>query len=195
DGRNHPKPTASGAQSAIVIGADGLDQPAGADELHCDALGRVRIRYHWQDSGDATCWVRVAQRSAGGGMGSQFLPRVGQEVLVQFIENDIDRPIILGALYNGQGEGGVAPTPAGQAAGDSQATLFNPASDHAPSAQGNLAAGNSPLWHGASADTAGHGNAAAQWGVRSKEFGASGYNQLLFDDTDAQGRVQLRSTH
>ncbi|WP_332851782.1 type VI secretion system Vgr family protein [Duganella sp. S19_KUP01_CR8] len=195
DGRNHPKPTASGAQSAIVVGFDGLDQPAGADELHCDALGRVRIRYHWQDSGDATCWVRVAQRSAGGGMGSQFLPRVGQEVLVQFIENDIDRPIILGALYNGQGEGGVAPTPAGQAAGDSQAALFNPASDHAPSAQGNLAAGNSPLWHGASADTAGHGNAAAQWGVRSKEFGASGYNQLLFDDTDAQGRVQLRSTH
>ncbi len=195
DGRSHPKPTASGAQSAIVIGADGLDQPSGADELHCDPLGRVRIRYHWQDSGDATCWVRVAQRSAGGGMGSQFLPRVGQEVLVQFIENDIDRPIILGALYNGQGEGGVAPTPAGRAAGDSQAALFNPASDHAPSAQGNLAAGNSPLWHGASADTAGHGNAAAQWGVRSKEFGGPGYNQLLFDDTDAQGRVQLRSTH
>ncbi|MQA21681.1 type VI secretion system Vgr family protein [Rugamonas rivuli] len=195
DGRNHHKPTASGAQSAIVIGPDGSDQPAGSDELHCDALGRVRIRYHWQDSGDATCWVRVAQRSAGGGMGSQFLPRVGQEVLVQFIENDIDRPVILGALYNGQGEGGVAPTPAGQAGGDSQAALFNPASDHAPSAQGNLAAGNSPLWHGASADTAGHGNAAAQWGVRSKEFGGTGYNQLLFDDTDSQGRVQLRSTH
>ncbi|OFA03683.1 heterokaryon incompatibility protein Het-C [Duganella sp. HH101] len=195
DGRNHHKPTASGAQSAIVVGADGSDQPAGSDELHCDALGRVRIRYHWQDNGDATCWVRVAQRSAGGGMGSQFLPRVGQEVLVQFIENDIDRPIILGALYNGQGEGGVAPTPAGQAGGDSQAALFNPASDHAPSAQGNLAAGNSPLWHGASADTAGHGNAAAQWGLRSKEFGGSGYNQLMFDDTDAQGRVQLRSTH
>lgn len=195
DGRNHPRPTASGTQSAIVIGADGSDQPAGADELHCDVLGRVRIRYHWQDSGDASCWVRVAQRSAGGGMGSQFLPRVGQEVLVQFIENDIDRPVIVGALYNGQGEGGVAPTPAGQATSDSRASLFNPASDHAPSAQGNLAAGNSPLWHGASADTAGHGNAAAQWGLRSKEFGGAGYNQLLFDDTNAQGRVQLRSTH
>jgi type VI secretion system secreted protein VgrG len=195
DGRSHPKPTAYGAQSAIVIGHDGLSQPAGADELYCDALGRVRIRYHWQDSGDASCWVRVAQRSAGGGMGSQFLPRVGQEVLVQFIENDIDRPIIVGALYNGQGEGGVTPTPGGVNDGGDAASLFNPASDHAPSAQGNLAAGNSPLWHGASGDTAGHGNAAAQWGVRSKEFGASGYNQLLFDDTDAQGRVQLRSTH
>ncbi|MTV40019.1 type VI secretion system Vgr family protein [Duganella radicis] len=195
DGRSHPKPTARGAQSAIVIGADGLAQPAGADELYCDKLGRVRIRYHWQDNGDATCWVRVAQRSAGGGMGSQFLPRIGQEVLVQFIENDIDRPIIIGALYNGQGEGGVPPTPGAQSGGEDQAARFQPASDHAVSAQGNLAGGNSPLWHGASAESAGHRNAAAQWGVRSKEFGGKGYNQLLFDDTDAQGRVQLHSTH
>jgi uncharacterized protein (DUF2345 family) len=50
------------------------------------------------------------------------------------------------------------------------------------------------LWHGASGDSDGHRNAAAQWGVRSKEFGGSGYNQLLFDDTDAQGRVQLKSS-
>jgi type VI secretion system secreted protein VgrG len=64
-GRSHPKPTAFGTQTAIVIGADGGDSPSGADELYCDRLGRVRIRYHWQDSGDATCWVRVAQRSAG----------------------------------------------------------------------------------------------------------------------------------
>jgi type VI secretion system VgrG family protein len=195
DGRSHPKPTARGAQSAIVIGADGLAQPSGADELYCDKRGRVRIRYHWQDSGDATCWVRVAQRSAGGGMGSQFLPRIGQEVLVQFLENDIDRPIIIGALYNGQGEGGVTPTPGGVNNGGDASSRFQPASDHAVSAQGNVAGGNSPLWHGASGDSAGHRNAAAQWGVRSKEFGGSGYNQLLFDDTDAQGRVQLRSTH
>jgi uncharacterized protein involved in type VI secretion and phage assembly len=195
DGRSHPKPTASGAQSAIVIGADGSDSPNGADELYCDRLGRVRIRFHWQDSGDAACWVRVAQRSAGGGMGSQFLPRIGQEVLVQFLENDIDRPIIIGALYNGQGEGGVAPTPGGHGDAESQASRFGPAHDHAPSAQGNVVGGNSPLWHGASGDSAGHRNGGAQWGVRSKEFGGSGYNQLLFDDTDAQGRVQLKSSH
>jgi type VI secretion system VgrG family protein len=194
NGRSHPKPTARGAQSAIVIGADGIDQPSGADELYCDQLGRVRIRYHWQDGGEASCWVRVAQRSAGGGMGSQFLPRIGQEVLVQFIENDIDRPIIIGALYNGQGEGGVAPTPAGQTCGAAD-DPFPSAHDHGVSAQGNLAGGNSPVWHGASAPTGGHRNNAAQWGVRSKEFGASGYNQLLFDDTDQQGRIQLRSTH
>jgi type VI secretion system secreted protein VgrG len=194
-GRNHPRPTALGSQSAIVVGADGNDSANGADELYCDRLGRVRIRFHWQDSGDATCWVRVAQRSAGGGMGSQFLPRIGQEVLVQFLENDIDRPIIVGALYNGQGEGGIAPTPAGQVDGADQASRFDPAHDHAASAQGNVAGGNSPLWHGASGDSKGHRNGAAQWGVRSKEFGGSGYNQLLFDDTDAQGRIQLKSSH
>jgi len=196
DGRAHPKPTAAGAQSAIVIGADGGTQPTGTDELHCDALGRVRIRYHWQDADDAaSCWVRVAQRLAGGGMGSQFLPRIGQEVLVQFIENDIDRPIVVGALYNGQGEGGVPPTPGGASAGADAASPFGGATDQATSGQGNLAGGNSPVWHGASAGPDGHRNPAAQWGIRTKEFGGAGYNQLLFDDTDAQGRVQLRSTH
>jgi type VI secretion system secreted protein VgrG len=194
DGRTHPRPTAAGAQSAIVVGPDGGDTPSGADELHCDSLGRVRIRFHWQDNGDATCWVRVAQRLAGGGIGSQFLPRIGQEVLVQFIENDIDRPIIVGALYNGQGEGGIAPTPGGASA-ESDADVFKAAHDHAVSAQGNLTGGNSPVWHGAAAGDADHRNAAAQWGIRSKEFGGAGYNQLLFDDTDAQGRVQLRTTH
>ncbi len=194
EGRAHPRPTAMGAQSAIVVGPDGADTPSGADEIHCDQLGRVRIRFHWQDSGDATCWVRVAQRLAGGGIGSQFLPRIGQEVIVQFIENDIDRPLIVGAVYNGLGEGGVAPTPGGENAQDKGGGAFDAARDHAVSSQGNLAGGNAPVWHGASGDSAGHRNAAAQWGVRSKEFGGSGYNQLLFDDTDAQGRVQLRTT-
>ena len=193
DSRQRVRPTAHGTQTAIVIGADGNDQPNGADEIHCDRLGRVRIRYHWQDSGNASCWVRVAQRSAGGGMGCQFLPRIGQEVLVQFLENDIDRPIVVGALYNGQGEGGIPPTPGGVRVAEPQAP-FDRAHDHAPSAQGNLAGGNSPVWHGASGNSAGHRNGAAQWGIRSKEFGGSGYNQLLFDDTDTQGRVQLRST-
>ncbi|MDB5756332.1 MAG: rhs element Vgr family protein, partial [Massilia sp.] len=54
-------PTARGSQSAIVVGPDGSDQPNGADEIYCDRLGRVRIRFHWQDD-NATCWVRIAQR-------------------------------------------------------------------------------------------------------------------------------------
>ncbi|APA71491.1 type VI secretion system Vgr family protein [Janthinobacterium sp. 1_2014MBL_MicDiv] len=196
DVRHHPKPTALGSQSAIVVGADGGNAAGGASEIYCDRLGRVRIRFHWQQDGSATCWVRVAQRSAGGGMGSQFLPRIGQEVLVQFLENDIDRPIIVGALYNGQGEGGLAPTPGGAASANASAAgVFEAAHDHAPSAQGNVAGGNSPLWHGAAGGTAGHRNGTAQWGIRSKEFGASGYNQLLFDDTDQQGRIQLKSSH
>ena len=195
DGRTHPRPTARGVQSAIVVGPDGSDTPRGADELYCDRLGRVRIRFHWQERGGATCWVRVAQRMAGGGMGFQFLPRIGQEVAVQFIEGDIDRPVIVGALYNGQGEGGIAPTPGGERRANNSSDVFKSAHDHAVSGQGNLAGGNSPVWHGAAAAHAGHRNAAAQWGLRSKEFGGRGYNQLLFDDTDQQGRVQLRSTH
>lgn len=128
-------------------------------------------------------------------MGFQFLPRIGTEVLVKFLEGDIDRPIIVGALYNGQGEGGVVPTPGGRRDRENGISCFAAAHDHAPSAQGNPAGGNSPVWHGASGDSAGHRNGGAQWGVRSKEFGGSGYNQLLFDDTDAQGRVQLKSSH
>ena len=199
DIRHHPKPTACGSQSAIVVGADGGTSASGGSEIHCDKLGRVRIRFHWQLDGSATCWVRVAQRSAGGGMGSQFLPRIGQEVLVQFLENDIDRPVIVGALYNGQGEGGSKPTPGGMARDQNDAGVFQPAHDHAIAGQGNVAGGNSPLWHGAAGASAAHRNASAQWGIRSKEFGkagsAAGYNQLLFDDTDSQGRVQLKSSH
>lgn len=114
---------------------------------------------------------------------------------MQFLENDIDRPIIVATLYNGQGEGGVAPTPGGQGDTEDQSALFNAAHDLATTGQGNIAGGNSPLWHGASSDTKGHRNAAAQWGVHSKEFGGSGYNQLMFDDTDARGRIQLKSSH
>jgi len=199
EARQHATPTALGSQSAIVVGADGNDAASGADEIYCDKLGRVRIRFHWQQETGATCWVRVAQRAAGGGMGSQFLPRIGQEVLVQFLENDIDRPVIIGALYNGQGEGGAVPTPGGAAREPGDAGVFAPAHDHAVAGQGNLAGGNSPLWHGAAGASAAHRNGAAQWGIRSKEFGkagsAAGYNQLLFDDTDSQGRVQLKSSH
>jgi type VI secretion system secreted protein VgrG len=192
-----PRATAPGSQSAIVIGADGQDTPSGADELYCDQLGRVRIRFHWQgeqDDANAACWVRVAQRWAGGGMGAQFLPRIGQEVLVTFLENNIDRPLILGALYNGQGEGGQVPTPGGRSDQEADLAVFKQASDHAIAAQGNLAGGNSPVWHGVSGDTAGQRNAAAQSGIRSKEFGGNGYNQLLFDDTDQQGRTGLKTT-
>ncbi len=188
----HPVPTAHGCQTALVVGPDGSPRADGANEIYCDKLGRVRIRFHWQEE-TASCWVRVSQRSAGGST-SQFLPRIGQEVVVQFMENNIDRPVIVGALYNGQGEGGDYATPGGKTSQARQTALFGRSTDHARVAQGNLAGSSSPVWHGASADFEGHRNDAAQWGIRSKEFGGSGYNQLLFDDTDARGRVQLKCT-
>ena len=195
--RHNARPTAYGSQTAIVVGANGETSASGADEIYCDRLGRVRIKFHWQgqhNDGNASCWVRVAQRSAGGGMGSQFLPRIGQEVQVQFIEGDSDRPIVLGALYHGQGEGGIVPTPGGTSDKAANLTVYQPAHDHQTSAQGNLAAGHSPVWHGASSDSPGHRNASAQWGIRSKEYGGNGYNQLNIDDTDYQGRIQLKTT-
>jgi len=176
-------PTAPGSQIAIVVGANGGHYPDGSDELYCDRLGRIRVHFPWQDE-NAGCWVRVAQRLAGPGFGAQFLPRIGTEVLVKFLEGDIDRPVIVGALYNGQGEGGFIPTPGGRRVPDNGASPFNAAHDHAVSGQGNVAGGNSPVWYGAS----------AQWGIRSKEFGSSKYNQLVFDDTDTRGRVQFAST-
>lgn len=101
----HAKPTAPGAQTATVVG------PAG-EEVHTDALGRIKIQFHWQRPDEhpdigarlddtSSCWLRVALPSAGAGWGHQFLPRIGQEVLVHFLEGDIDRPLVSGVLYNG----------------------------------------------------------------------------------------------
>jgi len=204
------KPTALGPQTAIVVGPTGNITPNGADELYMDALGRIKVQFHWQSGPQAdprddnrnSCWVRVAQSWAGAGMGQQFVPRIGQEVLLQFLSNDIDRPVCIGAVYNGRGEGGLARTPGGQP-GETDLSPYSQSSDHQPSAQGNLIGsgpgGNAPAWHGGapgSATTGAHAqnNAAALSGVKSKEFGGEGYNQLVFDDTPGQLRVQLATT-
>ena len=198
--RLNPRPTAPGPMSAIVVGPQGELTPNGADELYCDKYGRIKVRFHWQQGQERddtrSCWLRVASRQAGAGMGWQALPRIGQEVLVGFLGDDIDRPIVIGALYNGRGEGGIAPTPGGQTRDETDTSVFDQATDHSSAAQGNLAAGNSPAWHGGAATS--HAHPAALSGLRSKEFGAhgrtAGHNQLLFDDTDRQQRVQLKST-
>lgn len=91
-----PKPKVQGLQSAVVSGST-------AGEINQDNLGRVRIQFHWdtETTGDKTsCYVRVAQMMAGSGYGSQFIPRVGHEVLVSFIDGDPDQPIITGSVYN-----------------------------------------------------------------------------------------------
>lgn len=212
--RLHAKPTASGVHSAIVVGPSGETSPSGADELYCNDRGDVRVRFHWQSNtagnrggnGDnaqdnrSTRWIRVAQRQAGPGMGWQWLPRIGQEVLVKFVDLDVDQPVVVGALYNGRGDGGIAPTPGGasrnqERSGQGQeADVFAQAHNAAPSAQANLAAGHAPAWHGASADDKGHRNAAALSGFKTKEFGGDGFSQLVFDDSNQQLRVQLHAS-
>jgi len=81
-------------QSATVIGPEGED-------IYIDELGRVQIQFHWQDD-ENTCWVRVVQPWAGAGYGTFFMPRIGNEVLIGFIQGDPDNPIIIGCIYNGE---------------------------------------------------------------------------------------------
>ncbi|MCC5335119.1 phage baseplate assembly protein V, partial [Staphylococcus aureus] len=82
--------------SAIVVGPDGQTQAGGDGEHHASPAGEIRVRFPWQQGERAddrsSRWVRVAQRQAGSGMGWQWLPRIGQEVLVKFSEDDINQP-------------------------------------------------------------------------------------------------------
>lgn len=93
-----PKPLISGPQTAVVVGKTG-------DEIFTDKYGRVKLQFHWdRDSkGDeeSSCWVRVAQIWAGKKWGGIHLPRIGQEVIVEFLEGDPDQPIVTGRVYNG----------------------------------------------------------------------------------------------
>ena len=92
-----PKPTVQGVQSAVVVGPKG-------EEIHVDEFGRVKVQFYWDRYGEAnensSCWVRVAQVWAGKGWGGIHTPRIGQEVLVDFLEGDPDQPIITGRVYN-----------------------------------------------------------------------------------------------
>ena len=93
-----------GPQTAIVVGPPG-------EEIYTDDLGRIKVRFPWDrkvpgrstDMPDdkATCWIRVAQMWAGNGYGTMFIPRVGMEVVVDFLEGDPDKPIAVGCVYNG----------------------------------------------------------------------------------------------
>ncbi|MBJ6799956.1 type VI secretion system Vgr family protein [Geomonas propionica] len=93
-----PKPVVQGPQTAVVVGPPG-------EEIHADQYGRVKVKFHWDRAGkgddSSSCWIRVGQPWAGNGWGAMFLPRVGHEVLVEFLEGDPDRPVIIGQLHNG----------------------------------------------------------------------------------------------
>ena len=96
--RTTPRPTVHGLQSGTVSGPEG-------EEIHVDAQGRVLVQFHW-DRRDgfnerSSCWIRVSHQWAGGGYGAVALPRIGHEVLVDFLGGDPDRPIVVGRVYHG----------------------------------------------------------------------------------------------
>ena len=94
-----PRPVVRGPQTAIVVGKAG-------EEIWTDKYGRIKVQFHWdrlgrEDEG-SSCWVRVAQGWAGRRWGSLFIPRIGQEVVVSFLEGDPDRPLVTGSVYNAE---------------------------------------------------------------------------------------------
>jgi type VI secretion system secreted protein VgrG len=97
--RRTPKALVQGPQTALVVGAAG-------NEIETDKYGRVKVQFHWDRYGKkdekSSCWVRVAQAWAGKNYGAIFTPRIGQEVIVDFLEGDPDQPIITGRVYNAE---------------------------------------------------------------------------------------------
>ena len=95
--RKTPKPIVEGVHTAIVVGSAG-------EEIETDEYGRIKVQFHWDRLGKydekSSCWMRVCQPWAGTKWGAMTIPRVGQEVVVNFIDGDPDRPIVTGTVYN-----------------------------------------------------------------------------------------------
>jgi type VI secretion system secreted protein VgrG len=98
--RNADKPLIVSSQTAIVTGPE-------AEEIHTDEHGRVKVKFFWdrrtdaKKDGNMSCWIRVSQNWAGGKWGAMHIPRVGQEVIVNFLDGNPDRPIVTGRVYHG----------------------------------------------------------------------------------------------
>lgn len=137
----HSKPRMQ-MQTAMVVG------PAN-EEVYTDELNRIKVRMHWDrvnpGDQDASCWMRVAYSDTGSNYGGVHVPRVGEEVVVNWLGGDCDRPLVTGRLYNGA---------------------------------------TTPHWH----------SNGLLSGYKSREYGGSGYNQLVMDDATGQNRVQLYSS-
>ena len=97
--RETPRPIVHGSQTAVVVGP-------GGEEIHVDKHARVKVQFYWDRLGKkddkSSCWVRVSSTWAGKGWGFIQIPRIGQEVLVDFLEGDPDQPIIVGRVYNAE---------------------------------------------------------------------------------------------
>jgi type VI secretion system secreted protein VgrG len=92
------KPVVMGIQTAFVTGPSG-------EEIYVDRYGRIKVQFHWDRLGKkddhSSCWIRVGQIMAGEAFGAMFIPRIGHEVIVNFLEGDPDRPLVVGSVYNG----------------------------------------------------------------------------------------------
>ncbi|MEI7290589.1 type VI secretion system Vgr family protein [Paraburkholderia tropica] len=137
----HHKPKMT-MQTALVVGPEN-------EEVYTDTQNRIKVHFHWDrlNAGDeaASCWIRVAMSDSGGSYGSVHVPRIGEEVVVSWLDGDCDRPIVTARVYNGD---------------------------------------TNPNWH----------SNGILSGYKSKEFGGSGYNQMVMDDATGQNRAQLYST-
>lgn len=104
--RDRLKPRVDGIQTAVVVGPDGRPDAVG-DDIHTDEHGRIQVKFPWDrtPAGDldasTTCFLRVAQVWGGSGWGFVFIPRIGMEVIVSFIDGDPDKPLVTGCVYNG----------------------------------------------------------------------------------------------
>ncbi|UCV06333.1 type VI secretion system Vgr family protein [Dechloromonas denitrificans] len=183
------RPTGNGTLTAIVVGAG---QPT-----HTDRDGRVRVQFPWQRGGQSAArqahptgadnapasdtlgvWLRVMAPVAGSNWGGHLTPRPGQEVVVAFQNGNIDRPVIVGSVYNGQGSA------------DAQGNQIG---------SGTMqASANAPAFF-AGQDAAPHTHNASLSGLKSQQLtssqsGQGGYNQLVFDDTPGESRIELGTT-
>lgn len=99
--RTTPRPTISGVQTAVVTGPSG-------EEIYPDEFGRVKCQFHWDRYGEmddkSSCWIRASQVHAGAGFGGMSIPRIGEEVVVSFVEGDPDRPLITGRVYHAENQ-------------------------------------------------------------------------------------------
>ncbi|MCW5753955.1 MAG: type VI secretion system tip protein VgrG [Phycisphaeraceae bacterium] len=165
-----PRPEIRGPQTAIVVG------PAG-QEIYVDEHARIKVQFHWDRYGRAdessSCWIRVSQPWAGKGYGGLAIPRIGQEVIVEFLEADPDRPIVTGRVYNA-----ASMPPVSNAGRDKQA---KPGEKPYPSPQSVK-------------------EAAMMTSIRSQSLGGSGgHNEITMNDTaGAEGlfiKAQMDEVH
>ena len=184
----YSRPTVVGVHTGVVVG---IGEPTHTDRDH-----RIKVQFPWQrgsrsasslahpsgqDNAPASdrlgTWVRVLSPDAGNNWGGVFVPRVGQEVMVAYLEGDPDRPVVIGAVYNGRGQDNAQ---------------MNQVS------QGPMShTGNAPVWFPGDKD--GHAHSAVLSGLKTQELthsqsGQGGYNQLVWDDSPGQTGARWQTT-